>query len=192
MPQYLISMRYLNHKLIIKVRSSTALKVPEPKRPLTWIHYKQSFIAPLTNIINEITHHLNTSPYMLNGLQFGFRKPHSTEAAVCYFLETIKSKLVFLDLSKAFDTVNHKLLITKLTRFNFSEKSLKWMESYLSSRLQCVRVQNTKSTPCDNNLGVPQGSILGPLLFSLFINDLASYCPPTVTCQLYADALCTH
>ena len=62
-----------------------------------------------------------------------------------------------------------KHLITKLTHFNFSEKSLKWMESYLSSRFQCVRVQNTKSMPCENNLGVPQGSILGPLSLSLFL-----------------------
>ena len=94
---------------------------------------------------------------MLNDLQFGFRKHHSTETAVCYFLETVKSKLdtggvvgaVFLDLSKVFDTVNHKLLTTKLTHLNFSEKSLKWMESYLSSRLQCVRVQNMKFMPCE-------------------------------------------
>ena len=93
---------------------------------------------------------------------------------------------VFLDLRKAFDTVNHNVLISKLSSFNFSNNALKWSESYLMNRIQCVNVSNQKSSALDTLTGVPQGSILGPLLFSLYINDLPSVCSD-VEIQLYAD-----
>lgn len=94
---------------------------------------------------------------------------------------------VFLDLKKAFDSVNHEVLIVKLSKFSFSPAVIKWIKSYLTDRRQCVRVDQVTSQVVDNHVGVPQGSTLGPLLFSLFINDLPEACPPTVTCQMYAD-----
>lgn len=121
-------------------------------------------------------------------MQFSFRKHRSTETAVYYFLKNIKSKLdvgtigaVFIDLKKAFETVNHQILLTKLCNI------LNWIKSYISSRTQYVKVKNMKSVTHDNSHGVPKGYILGPLLFSLFISDLASCCPKNVTCQMYAD-----
>lgn len=128
-------------------------------------------------------------------MQFGFRKYHSTETANCFLLENIKTTLdkggvvgaVFLDLKKAFDSVNHGVLIVKLSMFNFSPAVIKWIKSYLTDRKQCVRMDQVTSQVVDNHVGVPQGSTLGPLFFSLFINDLREACPPTVTCQMYAD-----
>ena len=93
---------------------------------------------------------------------------------------------VFLDLRKAFDTVNHKVLLSKLSAFNCSPLTLSWIESYLTGRRQHVTVNNRLSPALDLSTGVPQGSILGPLLFTLYINDLPSVCPDVET-QLYAD-----
>lgn len=74
---------------------------------------------------------------------------------------------VFLDLKKAFDTVNCQILINKLSHFNLSPSTVHWIESYLTHRKQFVRIQNSTSLTSENQLGVPQGSALSPLLFCL-------------------------
>lgn len=82
----------------------------------------------------------------------------------------------FLDLRKAFNTVNHSVLLHKLHAFNFSSKYISLINSYLVSRSQSVRIDQYNSTPLILSTGVPQGSILGPILFSLYINKLPSLC----------------
>ncbi len=168
--------------------------------PHSMSNYRPISILPTVSkiaeklIVKQIINHLNTTPYALHPMQFGFRANYSTETATCFFTENIRALLdqggvvgaVFLDLKKAFDTVNHKILLTKLCSLNFSSDALKWIESYLTDRSQHVRVQSFKSAALSLSTGLPQESNLGPLLFTLYINDLPSVCSD-VSVQMYAD-----
>jgi len=112
--------------------------------------------------------------------QNGFREGRSCHLALHTLVDYVKRNLdkkqhviaIFLDLSKAFDTIDHELLLLKLEKYGFSKSALKLMKNYLSNRQSIVNFYGKFSTSETLRTGVPQGSILGPLLFIIFINDL--------------------
>ena len=164
-------------------------------------NYRPISLLPIISKIIERVVHDQTNSFLADNkliykFQSGFRGKHSTNECLSYlndkilkgFDEGLLTGMVLIDLQKAFDTIDHGVLFEKLVSLRFSDKTISWFRSYLEDRTFKVNIEKAFSDPGNQVCGVPQGSILGPLIFLLYVNDMSQ----SVKCELflYADDSC--
>ena len=164
-------------------------------------NYRPISLLPLLSKVFERVVFNQTEEFLslnkvLYDYQSGFRKNHSTDTCLSFlndkilkgFDDGLLTGMILINLQKAFDTINHDILLKKLSIIGFSDHTVKWFQSYLSNRKFTVNLENSFSEVSNISCGVPQGSIVGPLLFLIYVNDM----PMAVKCNLflYADDTC--
>ena len=146
-------------------------------RPLTMLNLNSKILEGV--VCDSLDHHLGTNE-LIHPNQWGFKKGVSTESLLLYLTETWKKAIddgykvgvLFVDFKKAFDTVDHAILKTKLSDVGVSGIFHEWIASYLHERSQYVTVNGARSMLRQIDIGVPQGSLMGPRLFAIYVNDL--------------------
>ena len=172
--------------------------IPKISHPIEPSDYRPISILPILSkvyeklIMTQLVHHLDTNQ-LLSKHQSGFRKGHCTISTCIKIKDDIIKAMdrgevtlaVMADFSKAFDTVDFEILIRKLQKLNLSISSLKILASYLSNRRQYVQINDVESQTLPVTNGVPQGSILGPVLFNIYVYDMST--KTDAACHQYAD-----
>ena len=178
--------------LVIPIPKSGDSANPSNHRPISLLPILSKVAEKV--MYKQINEYLEKT-HLISPHQYGFRQKHSTQSLLLQLTNrwlqildnTVGDRyicLTALDIKKAFDTVDHNLLLSKLANhFNFHSSSIKLIHNYLSSRIQSVKINNVTSNSHLITTGIPQGSILGPLLFIMFINDITNSC----LCYLFAD-----
>jgi hypothetical protein len=184
--------KLLKSAIVTPIYKSGVMTEPGNYRPISILTFFSKLLEKL--YFNRLTSFVNAHN-VLHPHQFGFRANYSTSLALAHVVSSLLTKvkstkstvLCLLDLKKAFDLVNHNLLLTKLSKYGIRGLPLQWLGSYLDNRSQRTRVNNILSDARPISAGVPQGSILGPLLFILFINDVFQFNSINAEIYLYAD-----
>ena len=163
-------------------------------------NYRPILLLPLiSKILKKIVHDQMidylTQRNILYKYQSGFRTKHSTDLCLSYLNNKILkgsdngifTGMIIIDLQKAFDTIDHNILLEKLKAIGFCDDTVNWFHSYLTDRAFLVSIENKYSSISKISCGVPQGSILGPLLFLIYVNDMKQAVSSDLL--LYADTL---
>ncbi len=186
-------LRYLNNVFMIntgifpdKIKIAKIILILKKDDESQFTNYRPISLLPTISkifervIFKQLYKFLHDSKLLYDS-QYGFREGHSIEYATLEIVDRITLEMdnmntpisIFLDLSKAFDTLDHQILIKKLEYYGLNELSIKLMESYLSNSKQYVEIDDSVSDMLDLTTEVQQGSILGPLLFIIYMNDIA-------------------
>ena len=180
-----------------KISKVTPIYKKGPKHDMN--NYRPiSVISTIAKVMDKIAHNqlylYFQNENILSPSQHGFRQGHSTVTALLEITDRLYHNIdigelngvIFLDLRKAFDTIDHQIMLKKLRCYGIAGTAHNWFSSYLSNRSQYCQVDGNLSQPSSVLGGIPQGSILGPLLFLLYINDLPN-CLSDTKCNMFAD-----
>ena len=187
-----------NGKFSITLKNANVTTVPKKDDPTDKTNFRPVSVLPVLSKVFERVIYNQLGKYMdtfLNKLLCGFRKAHSTQHALFKLLQRWWKELdnsglvgtILMDLSKAYDWLPHNLIIAKFEAYGFSISSLSLLLDYLTSRRERVKLGSSYSVWNEIKRGVPQWSILGPLLFNVFINDIFMFIEKSENCNFADD-----